>query len=132
MKIFTLVLFGVLLAVAGLFVVLRKQRRDSILEEGRRSSVALASAGEQVEFRWEYESCPAGNPGVYAEWTRRLADAKASAARADEEFGATDPGVEFLGAAISNQLILMEERRVKCLKRQEEYLDLLAGRRSSR
>src|ERR1700730_14758103 len=133
MRVGTLLVFLALtLCIAGILLA-RKQHRDETLEEARRASVALAAAGEEVRFRWEYESCPPENPGVYAEWTRRLADAKASSSQASETLGNADPDAKLLTVGISNQEIALSQRRIECLEKQGRLLDRMrAGRSSSR
>lgn len=121
------VFLGILFVVLAVLLV-RNQRREGILEDARRTSVALAAAGDEVEFQWEYRSCPPENSGVYAEWTRRLADAKASSSRATELLGWDDPDVQLLNVKILNQVILLSERHIACFKRQGEVLDDIRAR----
>src|SRR5260370_623934 len=122
MRVAPLVFLGLTLAVAG-GVLVRQQRRDETIEGARRASVALAAAGEEVHFKWEYESCPPENSAVYVEWTRRLADAKASSSRASDALGADDPEVQLVAAAIFNQTIALSQRRIECLEKQGRVLD---------
>jgi hypothetical protein len=123
-----LVFLAVSLAVLSVLLV-RKEHRDATLEDARRASVALAAAGEEVHFKWEYESCPPENSAVYAEWTRRLADAKASSSQASETLGSADPDVQLVSAAISNQEIAMSGRHVQCLEKQGRALDRMRAAR---
>jgi len=124
-----LVFIGILLVILAA-LVFRKQRRDGIVEDANHASVALVAAGDEVRFELKYESCPPENSAVYAEWTRRLADAKVSSSRATELLGSDDPDAQLLSATIVNQEILLAERRGTCLKRQLKLLDAIrAGRR---
>ena len=116
--IFIGILFAVLVLLAG-----KKHRRDRIIEDARRASVALAAAGDAVQFDWKYEACPPENSGVYTEWTRRFADAKALSSHAAAALGADDPDVQLFAAGIFNQKMVLDERRIACLKRQGEVLD---------
>lgn len=112
-----------LLSVILVVLLARNQRRSGILEDTRRASVALAAVGDEIQFEWKYESCPPENSGVFAEWTRRLADAKASSSRASELLGSDDPDVRLLTAGIFNQVVLLSERRIACLETQGKVLD---------
>jgi hypothetical protein len=119
-----LIFAGVLLVVLVILVV-RKQRHDGVVEDTHRAAVTLAAAADEVQFDLRGEACPPQNSAVYAEWTRRLADAKASSSRAAELLGSDDPNVQLLNAAISNQTHLLSERRITCLKRWGELLDAM-------
>jgi len=118
-----------ILAVGLVVIVARNEHRDGVLEDAHRASAALISAGEQVQFEWEYEDCPPQNAAVYAEWTRRLADAKASSSMASKEFGADDPNVQLQIQSILNQEIFLSERQLACLKTQGKVLDRIRARR---
>lgn len=117
-----------LLAVSIPFYV-ERQRRVELLDEGRKASVALAATGNEVKFRWEFRSCPAENPAIYADWTHRLADAKTQAALISTKLGA-DPEAELFSQSVLNQELLISERHLTCLKMQGKVLDRLAARRS--
>jgi hypothetical protein len=122
-------IFLALLLVTGGFLYARQQRRDTILGEARMASSALGTSAEAVKFRWEYEGCPPENQAIYAEWTRRLADAKALSSRAVDVFGSDDPDIQMIDSGLHNQSIAMSDKHIQCLVQQGKVLDRLARRR---
>ena len=118
-------LFTGILLVVLVTLVARKQRHDGIIDDTRPAAVVLAAAADEVRFDWKSEACPPENSAVYAEWTRRLADAKASSSRAGELLASDDPDVQLLNAKVRNQVIFITDRRVACLKRRGEVLDAM-------
>jgi hypothetical protein len=121
------------LAIIGGLLYAQRHRRDEALAEAQRASTAAGESAKAVDFQWEYSSCPPENQAVYAEWNRRLVDAKTSLSRAADLLDSGDPDIQLLRAAELNQSIIMHQKHMQCLERQSSYLDsILHANRSAR
>lgn len=88
-----------------------QRERQSAERAFAAESGALISEIEELSFDWRVRSCPATDPILYADIVRRKADLRAH------------EGKETQG--LLNADLMLDDKRLECLKRQGKYLDSL-------
>src|SRR5208282_5034505 len=114
---FGMVVLLILLGVAGSIFYVNKQKSDA-LEAAQAASAALSLAADAIEYDAFTHDCGEKVSGTLAEYEKRRIDAEIARKAVALRFGENSEEDLRLRQGQTNSKILLDNKRIKCLKRQ--------------